>query len=234
MLKKEFRDTLRILLESFIPFLAVPVVFGTLLLMGMEASFNEMVYMGFFASVVLFAGYSGLAIFHWERKDKGFEYLLTLPCSKLRIFLYKAVPRVTVLVLIGLPLVIFTKMTVPGFLLPLLFFQWGMVFMSLAFGSLFVGIIAGIIMAYFYVLSSYFFEYLFRFIFYLEPIVAPNIIAALFLLVPLGISFFLAYKNIDSKPLTYTVRPYLYVAVPLLLLQAIIIFLNFNRLMEYL
>lgn len=234
MLKKEFRDTLRILLESSVLLPAVPVVFGLVRLMGMEASFREIAYVGAIAAVVLFSGYSGLTMFHWERKDKGFEYLLTLPYSKLRIFLYKAVPRVMVLAIMGLSIVIFTKMTVSYFLLPLLFLQLGMVFMSLAFGSLFVGMIAGIVMAYFYVLSRYFMEYLFQYYLHLDPILPPNILAGLFLLIPPGISFFLAYKNLDFKPYKYTVRPYLYVALPLLLLQVIIIFLNFESLREFL
>lgn len=234
MLKKEFQDTLRILLESSVLLLAVPVVFGLIRLVGMEASFNEMAYVGALTSVMLFAGYSGLAMFYRERKDKGFEYLLTLPYSKLRIFLYKVVPRVVVLTIMGSAMVIFMEMTVSDFLLPLLFFQLGMVFMSLAFSSLFAGIVAGVIMAYFYVLSTLFVVYFFKDSLRLEPILPPHILAGLFLLVPLGISFFLAYKNLDLKPYKYMVRPYFYVAVPLLLLEVIFIFLNFERLAEFL
>lgn len=233
MLKKELRDTLRILLESSVPLLAIPVVFGLVRFMGFVVSFSEMAYGGFLSAVILFAGYSGLGMFYRERKDKGFEYLLSLPYSKLRIFIYKVVPRVVVLVMIGVLPVIFTNLEVSDFLLPLLFLQLGMLFLSLAFGSLFAGIIAGVILAYFYVLSGFFVEYFFRYFLGLEPIVPSNILAALCLLVPLGISFFLAYKNLDLKPYKYTVRPYLYVAVPLLMLQVIIIFLNFERLAEY-
>jgi hypothetical protein len=229
MLKKEFRDTFRILLESSAVFLATPLVFGWIRLIELDFSFSEIAYWDAHIAIVLFAGYSGLGMFHRERKDKGFEYLLTLPYSKLRIFIYKVLPRVTMLVTAGLLMVIFTKVTTSAFLVPLLFFQLGMVFISLTFGSLFAGAVAGVILAYFHALSGSFIEYLFRFSLHIDPVLPSHFLAGLSILIPLGISFSLAFRNLDLKPFKYTVRSYLYIALPLLSAQAIIIFLNFEK-----
>ncbi|MCP5102976.1 MAG: hypothetical protein GY950_06345 [bacterium] len=233
MLKKEFRDTLLILLQSSVLLLGIPGLMAAALLVGEKLLFADITFEVFLLTEVAFAGYSGLALFQSEKKDKGFEYLLTLPYSKLRIFVYKMLPRVSVVVVLGLVTVMVSRYTVVNWVLPLLCVQLGGVFMSLAFNRLFAGFVAGVVLGYFGVLYTMYIVYLFQFQLHLSPILAPHILAGLLLLIPLGISFFLAYKNFDLKPYKYTVRPYLFVALPLLLLQVIIVFINFEGLRRY-
>jgi hypothetical protein len=61
-----------------------------------------------------------------------------------------------------------------------------------------------------------------------------HFIAMLLLLIPLGVSFFLAFRNFDLKPFKVTVRSYFYVAVPVILLEAVIIFMNFETFRRFL
>ena len=93
MLKKEFRDTLRILLESSSLLLSVPLIILTTLIMGLKINVVQLIKMISIVTVFAFSGYSGLGMFLWEKRDKGFEYLLTLPISRLKLFIYKLVPR---------------------------------------------------------------------------------------------------------------------------------------------
>jgi hypothetical protein len=232
MIKKEFRDTLRILLESSVLLLAIPLTIGISILFGTYLPYGDFIYVIVILTVLAFACYSGLAMFRSERKDKGFEYLLTLPYSKWKIFICKWLPRLVVLLVLALLSALLFKMTVVNWVIPLILLQLGTVFLSLAVPSLFVGFIAVLVLLWFYALSRMFIIYLFYNVLHLSfarfPVPPPYIISAFLLLIPLGISFFLVYKNFDLKPYKYTIRPYFFIGLPLILLQAIIIFLYYG------
>lgn len=238
MIKKEIRDTLKILLESSVLLLAIPITIGMSMLFDTYVPYGDFIYIVGMLTVLAFACYSGLAMFRSERKDKGFEYLLTLPYSKLKIFIYKLLPRLVVLLVLALLSVVFFKMTVVYWVIPLILLQLGTVFLSLAFPSLFVGFIAVLVLLWFYALSRTFIIYIFynvlRLPFDRFPILPPYIIAAFLLLIPLGISFFLVFKNFDLKPYKFTIRPYFFIGLPLILLQAIVIFLYFEDIKPFL
>lgn len=233
MLKKEFRDTLRILLESSLLLLAIPLMLGFVLLLGLYVPVIELIKAVLVITLFVFSGYSGIAMFQAEQKDKGFEYLLTLPVSKLKIFLSKLIPRVVVLaVLVGLA-ILFLDIGFKSIIIPLIFLQLGGVFLSLAFNTFFLGFVAVLLLGFFYSLSFMFITNLFyrlkQFSFDPFSIIPPTLLAALLLWIPLGLSFFLVFRGFDLKPYKYTVRPYFFVALPLLLLQALIILLYFEK-----
>ena len=232
MFKKEFRDTLRILLESSLLMLSIPLTLGLALLLGLYIPVADFIKAVSIITIFVFAGYSGLAIFQTERRDKGFEYLLTLPVSKLKIFLAKIVPRFVVLsVLAGIAL-LFLDITFEEVVIPLIFLQIGGVFLSLAFNSFFLGVISvallGFIYSLLYMFLNNFYYYLRQFDLDLFSIIPPGIPTVLLLGIPLGISFFLVYRNFDIKPYKYTIKPYFFIAIPLLLLQVLIVVVYFD------
>jgi len=233
MFKKEFRDTLLQLLESSLLLLAIPLIIGLTLLFGLDVLIAELINAVSIITLFAFAGYSGLGMFQTERKDKGFEYLLALPMSKLKIFLFKVIPRFAVLMVLTGLAILFFNITFTGVVLPLIFLHLGGVFLSLAFYSLFAGFIAVVLLGFFYSLSHMFIIHAFNYVaqIYFSPfsIISPPVLAALLLALPLGISFFLAFRKFDLKPYKYTIKPYFFIAAPLLLLQALIILVYFEK-----
>jgi hypothetical protein len=234
MLKKEFRDTLIILLQSSIMLLSIPIIMGLSLVMDTGIPFVQLVKAASFITLLAFTGYSGLSMFQWERKDKGFEYLLTLPLSKLKLLIFKMLPRLSILFILGGCYALLADVgNVMDYLAALLIFHLGAAFLSLAFQSLFPGVVAVILLATLYSLANMFLSSVYRQVRQLDfnpfYIVPPYVVAALLLLIPLGISFFLVLKNLDLKPYKYSPRPYLFIALPAVLLQAVIIVLYYDR-----
>lgn len=238
MLKKEFRDTLMILLKSSILLLSIPIIMGLSLVLDTNIPFLHLLNAASFITVLAFTGYSGLAMFQSERKDKGFEYLLTLPLSKLKLLIFKMLPRLSVLAVIGGSYVLLANVgNVWDYFAALLIFHLAAAFLSLAFQSLFPGVVAVILLAFLFTLYNRFLSYIYYQIKQLAfnpfSMVSPYVVAALLLLVPLGISFFLALKNLDLKPYTYSIRPYLFIALPVVLLQAIIVTVYYDTVVVY-
>jgi hypothetical protein len=234
MLKKEFRDTIRILLESSVLLLAIPFMMAISLLGEIYISYYELIYYVSVFTILAFACYSGLAMFRTERKDKGFEYLLTLPFSKRKIFLYKWLPRFLVLAVLALVSALVFKMTFSHWVIPMLLVQLGAVFLSLAFPSLFAGFAAVLVLGWFYALANVFVTFHFYTRWGVLVDHESHLIAMLLLVIPLGVSFFLAFRNFDLKPFKVTVRSYFYVAVPVILLEAVFIFMNFEKFRRFL
>lgn len=233
MLKKEFRDTLRILLESSVMLLAVPLIILMSLIMGFKVNYGQLIKYTSIITIFAFSGYSGLGMFLWEKRDKGFEYLLTLPISRLKLLIYKLLPRMFVLMLLLGTWCLVFKMPVNDYIVVLIFIQLAAACLSLAFNSYFAALIGIILLGFFYSLSS-------RFIFFLFyrwqgisidsfTIISPYGLAALLLGIPLGISFLLAFRNFDLKPYKYVIKPYLFIALPLLLVQVVVIFLYYEK-----
>jgi hypothetical protein len=237
MVKKEFRDTLQILLESSVLLLSVPLICLISLIMGFKVNYGQLVKLISITTVFAFAGYSGLGMFLWEMRDKGFEYLLTLPMSRVKLFIYKLLPRMVLLLLfLGIWGLVFNQ-PLKSYLLVLLFIQLIAVCLSLAFNSYLAALISIILLGFFYSLSSMFITALFlRWqSVSINPfeIISPYVLAALLIVIPLGISFLLTFRNFDLKPYKYAVRPYLFIALPLILMQAVLIFLYFEKVMEF-
>lgn len=237
MLKKEFRDTLRILLESSILLLSVPLIILTLLIMGFKVNCGLLIKYTSIITVFAFSGYSGLGMFLWEKRDKGFEYLLTLPISRLKLFIYKLLPRFVVLMAMLVTWALVFNMPVNDYIVVLIFIQLAAACLSLAFNSYFAALIGIILLGFFYSLSSRFIIFLF----YrwqgisIDPftIISPYVLAALLLGIPLGISFLSAFRNFDLKPYKYVIKPYLFIALPLFLVQVVVIFLYYEKIVYF-
>lgn len=238
MIKKEFRDTFIILLQSASVLLSVPIMLGLLFIMDTTIPTKELVYAISMITVCVFAGYSGLAMFQTEKRDNGFEYLLTLPLSKLKVFMFKWLPRLAVLLVVSAlwPLIF----DGPGkeWVLFLVMVQLAGVFLSLAFNTLFAGFITSVILACLFALINMYSTYL---VFYtlilpyqLQTFTVAVSGAMLCFLVPLGISFFLVYRNYDLRPYKLRIRPYLYIALPVIAFFSIAAMLNFEVVSRYL
>jgi hypothetical protein len=233
MLKKEFRDTLRILVESSVMLLAVPLIILMSLIMGFTINYVQLIKITAIITVFAFSAYSGLGMFLWEKRDKGFEYLLTLPISRLKLFIFKLLPRFVVLMLFLVTWALVFNTSAKDYIVVLIFIQLSAACLSLAFNSYFAAVIGIILLGFFYGLSSRFITFLFirwqRISIDLFAIISPYFLAALLLGIPLGISFLLAFRSFDLKPYKYVVKPYLFIALPLLLVQAVVIFWYYDK-----
>jgi hypothetical protein len=233
MLKKEFRDTLRILVESSVMLLAVPLIILMSLIMGFTINYVQLIKITAIITVFAFSAYSGLGMFLWEKRDKGFEYLLTLPISRLKLFIFKLLPRFVVLMLFLVTWALVFNTSAKDYIVVLIFIQLSAACLSLAFNSYFAAVIGIILLGFFYGLSSRFITFLFirwqRISIDLFAIISPYFLAALLLGIPLGISFLLAFRNFDLKPYKYVVKPYLFIALPLLLVQVVVIFWYYDK-----
>ncbi len=233
MFKKEFKDTMRVLLESSLLLLSIPVVMLVSLLFGLEAPTEELIISVALLTVFAFSGYSGLTLFRAEKRDKGFEYVLSLPISHCKLFLYKIAPRFILLLIILAIGMIFLNMSFIGVGLPLVGLQIGAAFLSLAVDSYYFGIIGLFLLGFFYSLFNQTLELAifvfgrkgFTFLYSFSPIY----ISMLLLGIPLGISFFLALKKLDFKSYKQSLKPYLYIALPVLLLQAVIFLIFYEK-----
>jgi hypothetical protein len=144
--------------------------------------------------------------------------------SRFKMFILKFIPRVLVLAALIVILAIFYKVTFYGVIVPLFYFQLGMMFLSLAFTrSYFAGFICAILLGFFFTLGDrlvnvayYYLGWRYHKIF---DYFNPRLTFTLLFLVPLAISFYLVLKNFDLKPYKYTIRPYFYVAVPVIALE---------------
>lgn len=233
MLKKEFQDTLRILLESSLFLFAIPVVLLVAWIFGLEVPAEDLLFAVPLATIFIFAAYSGMALFLRERRDKSFEYMLTLPLSRLKLLALKMLPRVLVLALLTLSMAMFHEVTFYGFILPLLYFHFGMAFLSLAFTrSYFAGFIAAFLLGFIYTMGQrvwYFSLYVWAGRTHdILHTVNPTLITVLMVLVPLAVSFFWVFNKLDLRPYRYAVRPYFYVAAPVLVLEVIYMFLAYD------
>jgi hypothetical protein len=242
MFKKELRDTLRVLLESSLLLLSIPIVMGISLLIGSPVPFYQLAYGAFVITLFGFAVYSGLSFFQAERKDNGFEYLFTLPLSKLKIFLYKILPRILVLMALAALVSIFFSIGIKNLIFAVIIIQLGATFLSMAFSSLLPGFIGFLVLSGLYGFITMFitnvyyhikeisFSYSLEQVFF-DPftVFSPYHLAAFGVLIPLGISFFLALGKLDLRPHKYIIRPYLFVALPVLLIETGVIFLLYDK-----
>jgi hypothetical protein len=233
MIKKECRDTLRTLLESSILLLALPIIQGLSLLMQTNFPFWDLLKINAIITVGAFAIYSGLSMFQSERKDKGFEYLLTLPMSKIKLLMNKMLPRLVVLVTVGTVTGLLLGASLEKFLLAMLILHLGTVFLSLPFQSLLGAFVTFIVLVGIYGMGYTFFNYLFFEIttvsFNPYKFFNPVYLAAIILLAPLGISFGVALKKLDLKPFAYALRPYLFIALPIIMSEVAVIAYYYNR-----
>lgn len=196
--------------------------------------FSDMFTGVYVAIVFAYAAYSGVTIFQAEKKDRAFEYVLSLPISKLEIFKNKILPRILSLTFLYLILVILTnnKSTSiqEGLFLYYIFFI--SLFLSFTIDSVIIGFLGISLLFGLYFFSAQSISYLAWKIHLIPSIysgrVLTQIISALLLLTPFGIAFWKIYKNLDAKPLKLQLRPYYAISLPSLLILLMLI-LKFYR-----
>lgn len=222
MFKKELRDASKLFLECLVLLLVVPVAFifdKYVIHFGWKLSdmFNYLL----FIVLVIYSLCAGTLVFQSEKKDKAFEYLLSLPLSKLQILADKVVPRLMFLfVLLGASLVLslFKDVLMNGFNLIVLFLI--SLFLCLTYTSIIIYFLEIGLLFWLFFLDSQILNYLLW-----RPENAGNIypdfpsqlISAALILVPLGLSFWLTLKKLDVKPLKFQMKSYVFIALPAIL-----------------
>ena len=222
MFKKELRDASKQFLECLVLLLVVPVAFvfdKCVIHFGwrMPDIFNYLLLI----VLVIYSLCAGTLVFQSEKKDKAFEYLLSLPLSRPQILAYKIIPRLTFLfVLLGTSIIfpLFKNALMNGFNLIVLFLI--SLFLCLTYTSIIIYFLEIGLLFWLYFLDSQIINYLLW-----RPETAGNIypdfpsqlISAALILVPLGLSFWLTFKKLDVKPLKLQMKPYTFIALPVLL-----------------
>lgn len=103
MLKKEAKEVSK---QSFyfiigVVFVTFLVLIGSLLL-NYSISCATLFFAVFQVGLLIFGMFAGISLFSSDTRDGGMEYLLTLPYSRLRLLMFKIIPRITVLILLFL------------------------------------------------------------------------------------------------------------------------------------
>lgn len=237
MLKKECKDTWRILLESSLLLMAIPVVWIVSQLFGLEAPIEDLIAFVCMITVFAFSGYSGLTLFRFEKQDRALEYVLTLPIGRLRMFFNKLLPRFILLLFLAALLVLFFHVSFESTILPLFLLQIGAVFLSLAIDSYYVGVIALFLLMFLTELGNIMVKRFLYFMvggnFQLAHLFVKFYPHLLLIFIPLGISFFLALKRLDLKPYRYSLKPYLYIALPVLMTQMVLYIVFYDSFQFY-
>ena len=218
MLKKEITDVLK---QTFYFLLALLILPGILLVTAIvrDVSYFQIFFPLFQFGLLFWALFMGISLFSTERGQRGMEYLLSLPYSRLRLIGLKILPRATVvLALYFVFLLLYTQggeleAAFPSFYFTILYFALFCIALSLSASSnnflvlfvfslfslfVFFGLLFGVFWAAVQARGSIYYE------FELGPLFSDslNLIVpvALGLLLPFLISLFLSFKKFDLRP----------------------------------
>jgi len=235
MLNKEFLDTLKRLAECCFILIAIPLSYvGDRFFVKYGWKFSDIFTGVYVAIVFVYAAYSGVTIFQAEKKDRAFEYVLSIPVSKLKILKSKILPRILSLTFLYLLLIILTDnrstSIYEGLFIYYIFFI--SLFLSFTIDSVIIGFLGISLLFGLYFFSAQSISYIAWKIHLIPSIYSgrllTQIISALLLLTPFGIAFWKIYKNLDAKPLKLQLKPYYTISLPSLLIFLILI-LKFYR-----
>lgn len=219
---KEFRDTLKVLVQSSLIFLVIPVM----MMLDWHVFHTQWELSGIFqpvflAFLIVFTAYSGVSIFQVEKKERALEYMFSLPLSKKVIMAGKILPRLAVLTPFILLAVLTGVLENPAadILTVLIFFVSG-VCISLAVESMVnavVGVIfINIIIYYGTLITAYLFFRAQMFANEAFAVILAQFLATAAVLVPLITAFVKTVRHFDLKPLKWQARSYLTIALPAL------------------
>jgi len=225
MLKKEILDALKKLIECLIVLVAIPISFvWDRLFLNFRWDFLDIIYFVLVATVVVYSIYSGATIFQSEKKDRAFEYLFSLPLTRMKIIIYKIFPRITILALMIIVMAVFSGFKINLiYVVQLIFLFLISASISFAIDSVIISFIgvSMLYMVFFYTSRIISFSAWPLNIFNPKSVGSLfiiNLLSASLLLVPFGIAFWKIFKNLDVKPLKLQIRPYYYIALPFLLI----------------
>lgn len=231
MFKKELRDTVAMLGHSLLLLLAIPILYRGFGYAGLE--FSEVFKRIYTTVVVFFAAYSGAGLFLFEKKEKAFEYLYSLPLPRSKIVLNKLSPRLLVLlilIIVGAVFRVFTDIPADSF--GLLFLFLSSVFVGLAVNSLIVGLIGILIVNLLLYYSTVIINYI-----AIDRFGAKTgagfflslLVPGLLLLIPLGTGFWICFKKMDLKPLEMQLKLYYRIVLPALLILIVFVVMFFKK-----
>lgn len=240
MLRKEFYDAFRKLIESLLVLLAIPLAYVLdRVLFNFSWTFAEIFNYVFIVAVVIYALYSGSTILYSEKKNRAFEYIFSWPLSRWKMLLYKILPRLAFLMLlmfISLFFSIFKNLLIDGFNLVILFFI--ALFLGIAVKSIILNIIGVLITYLIYYFTSSIFKYLVLTSeitgYYSSNFLMFQLLPAALLLIPLGTAFWITFKNLDLKPLKLQVKPFIYISIPTVLILVSFISIFYKGFLQWL
>jgi hypothetical protein len=195
------------------------------------------------AWLLMFSMFLGLSPFAMDSKQKGMEYLLTLPYSRRRLLIIKLRPRLAAVVLFYLSFILlyvsagngaiaggFTLFSLAYFALFFISFSLAVVDENFIVQSIWAGIALSVYIAIclytislgfswkFGMPSSWVGSSLWHDLSFDSPTLMVSIAVFLIMAAPFIVSFFLAFKKFDLKPARAFNRRHLLTFVPLLLL----------------
>ena len=240
MLKKEFFDAFKKFMECMILLLGIPlgVVFDKLIIhYGWKLS--EIFNFVFLATIIAYPLAAGLTIFQSEKKDRAFEYMLSLPLLRFKIIMYKIAPRFFFLLLLIIASTffsIFDNIWINGFNLIVIFFISS--FLSISVNSFVIGVIGVSFLYSGYYQASRIIHLIFigwdsvKFNDFSTLALLSELLTAALLLIPMGTAFWMTFKNFDVKPLKWQLKSYFYIVVPTVLVFYTFIILVFKKFTE--
>jgi len=234
MLRKELTESIKRLLECCVIFVGIPIAFLLdRLIINFGWEFKDLFQGIIIAVVLIYTVYSGLTLFQSEKRDRAFEYLLSMPISKSKIILLKIVARlISLLFLILILTFLMDFNTFQGSAVWLIFLFFISVSFSIVIDSIILGFIGVSLIFQVYVLNSNVLHFVISktniegsldHLAFLIPA-----LSALLFLIPFGISFWLTFKKMDLKPLKLQIKPYYYIAFPALCAIVIFILINYR------
>jgi hypothetical protein len=237
MLKKEIFDSLKTLIQCLLLLIGVPLGFVMdKLIIHFGWKLSEIFNFLFLISIVIYPIASGLYVFQSEKKDRAFEYLLSLPLSRLKIIIYKVLPRLSLLLLlitVSTFFSIFNNIWINGFNLIVLFFV--SLFIAFATTSVVLGPVIVTLLFYAYYVTSQMIHMIFI---GLKPEIFNafsttafffNLLTAVLLLVPIGSAFWITFKKFDIKPLKWQLKSYYFIVLPTILVFMSFIILFYKK-----
>jgi len=240
MLKKEFSDAFKKLMECMILLLGIPlgVLFDKLIIhYGWKLS--DIFHYVFLVTILVYPPVAGLTIFQSEKKDRAFEYLFSLPLSRFKILLYKIAPRfifLLLLIIISIFFSIFDNISING--LNLIFVFFISTFLSISVNSFVIGVVGASFFYAAYYQASRIIYLIFigwdpaKFNNFSTGALLSELLTAALFLIPIGTAFWITFKKFDVKPLKWQLKSYLYIVVPTVLVFYTFITLCFKKFTE--
>jgi hypothetical protein len=237
MLKKEFSDAFKQFMECMLLLLGVPlgVVFDKLIIhYGWKLS--DIFHFVFLVTMTIYPVVAGLTVFQSERKDRAFEYLFSLPLSRLEAVKHKIAPRFLFLLLLIIASIffsIFKNIWINGFNLIVLFFI--SIFMSISVTSFVLGAIGVSFIFSAYYQGSVIIHLIFigwdhsKYNAYSTGALLSDLVTAAILLIPMGAAFWMTFKKLDIRPLKSQLKFYYYIAVPIIVVFYTFIIVLFKK-----
>lgn len=240
MLKKEFSDAFKQFMECMILLLGVPLgVVLDKLIIHFGWKLSDIFHFVFLITMTVYPVVAGLTIFQSERKDRAFEYLFSLPLSRLEAIRYKIAPRFLLLLLLVIASIffsIFKNVLINGFNLIVVFLISA--FMSISVTSFVLGVVgvSFIFSAYYQASRVIHLIYIgwdrVKFNDFSTVALLSDLLTAALLLIPVGAAFWMTFKNLDIRPLKQQLKFYYYIVVPIILVFYAFVILLFKKIAE--